>query len=81
MAYARFRTEGSDVYVYEDWRGFLVCCGCGLSANKETQSSLRSEMIAHLKAHLDVGHKVPQSAFEELESEIASSGDAVVKVE
>ena len=79
MAYARFGSDGSEVYVYDDARGFLVCCDCVLSESKEARSVSRSEMIKHLRAHVESGHSVPLSAFAELENEISKLGDAIKK--
>ena len=28
MSYCRFGWGGSDVYVFEHYRGYLTCCGC-----------------------------------------------------
>jgi hypothetical protein len=77
MAYARFRSEGSDLYIYEDVHGYLVCMRCDLSESKETRTSSRKEMIEHMRAHVNAGHKVPQSAFVELEKDMAEFGDKV----
>jgi hypothetical protein len=75
MAYARFRAEGSDVYVYHDVGGFLICVRCGLSDERETRTTSRKAMVEHLKSHLTAGESVPQSAFDELEREILELGD------
>lgn len=77
MAYARFGSEDSDFYVYEDVRGFLICMRCNLSAAKETRTASRKEMIEHMRAHVNAGHTVPQSAFVELEKDIVEFGDKV----
>lgn len=31
MSFVRFGSDGSEVYIYDDVRGFKICCGCGLS--------------------------------------------------
>ena len=77
MAYARFRAEGSNVYVYHDARGFLICVRCRLSEDRETRTKSRKAMVEHLKSHLTAGEKVPQSAFDELEREILELGDEI----
>ena len=76
MAYARFGAH-SEVYVYEDARGFLCCMRCVLSEARETQTKSRSEMVKHLEAHRRAGQKVPDDAMERLKAEIEGSGDVV----
>jgi hypothetical protein len=76
MTYARSGPQ-SDVYVYEDVRGFLCCMRCDLSDIRETHLKSRNEMIEHLEAHRWAGQKVPDGAIEELKAEIVKSGDVV----
>lgn len=77
MSYARWGSEGSDVYVYQHVGGGIECCGCllmpmdGLSQwGAFTRLSFRAqtagEMYAHLGQHRDAGHKVPSSCFEDI---------------
>lgn len=78
MAYARFGPH-SDVYVYEDVRGFLCCMRCDISDDRETRTKSRGEMIKHLEDHRRAGHKVPDEATDELRAEVAKSGDLITK--
>lgn len=78
MAYARFSPD-SDVYVYEDGRGFLCCMRCQLGETDQTRTKSRSEMIKHLEAHRGAGEKVPEDALEKLRAEIAKSGDLITQ--
>src|SRR6266481_2355741 len=43
MAYARFRAEGSNVYVYHDARGFLICVQCRLSDDRKLERNLERQ--------------------------------------
>lgn len=63
MAYVRFcsRSFGaydSDVYVYEHTAGGIHCCSCALQGICFTTDE-PAVMIAHLQAHRDAGHQVP----------------------
>lgn len=31
MSFVRFGSDGSQVYIYDDVRGYKICCGCTLS--------------------------------------------------
>ena len=77
MAYSRFRTDGSDVYILEDSRGFICCMRCSLNGELETRTNTRSEMLAHMEAHRKAGEIVPDYAFENLRAEIATNGDLI----
>ena len=77
MAYSRFKSDGSNVYVYHDVRGFIVCMRCAQSERGEFRAPSRSAMIEHLQRHLLAGEQVPKSTFNESESEIAALGDAI----
>lgn len=74
MSYARFASEGSDVYVYLDVGGYLCCCACGLGASSQ-KIQTTEEMIAHLRKHQEAGDTVPESCFEGLRHD-ASENDA-----
>lgn len=56
MSYCRF-TENSDLYIYPDGFGGLVCCACTLKGSFRTKS--RDKMIAHIRQHKKNGDKVP----------------------
>ena len=74
MSYCRF-SEDSDVYLYPHVYGDYVCCACRL---RETFGSTvlftLEEVLEHLQAHQDVGHKVPEYAFERIKAEIEELG-------
>lgn len=57
MSYARFG-EGSDVYVFAHWGGFVQCSGCALDNVWDYHSA--EEVVAHMRAHIDAGHIVPE---------------------
>ncbi len=74
MSYARFGCDGSDVYVYgsnDGKREFLVCCGCNLGGGAIVSCRTEAEMIAHLLAHREAGHTVPEYTLERLREESA----------
>jgi hypothetical protein len=56
----------SNVYVYHDVNGFIACCGCWIRRRNFYARTERG-MIAHLRRHVELGHKVPAYAFKELE--------------
>jgi hypothetical protein len=73
MSYARFGWGGSDVYVYLDSYGSLVCCGCALTEATAEWPLGRSPhvystdaMLAHLAEHQAAGHTVPESCIADL---------------
>jgi hypothetical protein len=72
MSYARF-SDDSDIYVYPDTgSGKLVCSDCRLSvALNPFSAGSEIEMLRHLDAHSDAGHKVPSGALARLHAEIA----------
>lgn len=62
MSYVRFTEEGSDVYIYEDVRGFVICCGCifgGPEPADDFRTTVLDDMLAHVKRHRDAEHHVP----------------------
>lgn len=58
MSYARLGAFGSQVYVYDDVRGFLCCCFCPLDPN-DFHATSGPAMVAHLAEHRAAGHHVP----------------------
>jgi hypothetical protein len=66
---------GSDVYVYatalpgEDGGRELICADCALLNVSHHHEDSAAGMVAHLLAHRDEGHNVPQSAIDRLLSE------------
>lgn len=73
MSYARFGSEGSDVYVYLDCDGYLTCCGCWL--REPVRAKTTADMLTHLGKHLAAGHVVPRSTIAALEAD-AEQNDA-----
>jgi hypothetical protein len=74
MSYCRF--SDGDVYMYPTNRG-IECCACrlthknanyGLYENKLFDTG--EEALAHLKEHINAGHKVPKYATDRLKEEI-----------
>jgi len=66
MSYAR-RDATSDVYVFSGDGGEIIdCCHCALGPDFR---GTRAELLKHLGAHLQAGHKVPSYLFERLERE------------
>ena len=73
MAYCRFNSTDSDVYVFasrSEGRKCWVCCGCHfnrVNIQEETCFFTPQGLITHLNKHVSVGDKVPQCAFIRLE--------------
>lgn len=57
MSYARFSDE-SNVYVFPHAGGYVQCCGCSLDDVWNYHSA--PEVVAHMQAHVEAGHKVPE---------------------
>lgn len=76
MAYCRW-SEDSDLYVYPGESGF-VCMECPLDGRTKGDFSCPApqEMLAHMHAHIEAGHKVPATATARLSDEIAHGIDA-----
>jgi hypothetical protein len=76
LSYARMSAE-SDVYVYDSGEG-LVCFACTLAEYAaEFRSDSRSQMLNHLRQHVELGHRVPRRAFARLSEELTTAGDQV----
>lgn len=70
MSYARWNCDGSDVYVYGDYRGFYCCQACGLlSGANHYRVDTIAGMIDHLVDHVLAGDCVPNCTFDQLEKE------------
>jgi len=70
MAICLFNHE-SDVYVFYDPRGSVICGSCSLLSTKslsikDLELNTEAEMLKHLWEHVGAGHKVPSFAFEKL---------------
>lgn len=61
MSYARF-SKFSDVYVFPHINGYVTCCGCSLGGDAFYSAA---DLVAHLREHVDVGHKVPAILLDE----------------
>lgn len=69
MSFVRFGSDGSQVYIYDDVRGFKICCFCGLAevtedaAGGQHWGDFRTNdldaMLAHVAEHRAAGHMVP----------------------
>ncbi|MBW3571377.1 MAG: hypothetical protein KY467_09740 [Gemmatimonadetes bacterium] len=70
MAYCRFGRD-SDVYVYAI-EGGVECCRCRLLDGRWFKAPDAAQMMEHLLAHRAAGHRVPESALDELRQELAA---------
>lgn len=62
MSYARFGADDSSVYVFMNRGGMLECCYCSLDPEHHNfEAGATIKMIAHLRAHEQAGHTVPNS--------------------
>jgi hypothetical protein len=78
MSYARWSPGVSDVYVYGDAEGQLVCHDCRLlNFEGDKRCETREGMILHLKEHREAGHRVPESTFSRLRDEAAGTAGGV----
>ena len=73
MSYCRFGSD-SNVYLYDAATGGWHCCACWLSPERNTWLHTLGEVLAHLQAHVDAGHLVPQRAIGYVLEEIAQFG-------
>lgn len=71
ISYCRHNGNDSDVYVYPNIYGGIVC----VCTSQGEVFDKRSLLIEHLKSHLDSGDKVPERVFNRLEKEIIEFGD------
>lgn len=72
MAYARFGSDGSDVYVFRSTRGGYECCGCPrIGQVEDPRFETPGEMADHLEADRAAGYNVPQYAIDRLRKEAA----------
>lgn len=68
MSYVRF-SQDSSVYVYLDVSGYLCCCGCALVDDGSLGLYTTEDMLAHLRAHENAGHAVPERAYMSLRAD------------
>ena len=72
MAYARF--INSDIYIYPHTSGYIECCACWLNEDKDQYSLFignvnitnDDQLRAHLEAHSNAGHNMPESLLQEI---------------
>lgn len=74
MSYCRWTS--SDIFLYQNNNGSIVCCGCQLnSQDGDRLFNSRERAIAHVEAHIAYGDSVPDNVIERLLQEIAEDGD------
>jgi len=69
VSYARFGSNGSDVYVYLDVSGYFSCCACGIGSEDGGYFLTTDSLIAHLREHEELGDTVPPDTYTDLERE------------
>lgn len=67
MSYARF--GDSDIYLYASIGGGMICDMCCLDQREERMMDTYDDAIAHVRKHIDAGHRVPESVIPRLEAE------------
>ena len=65
MAICRF-SPSCDVFVDYSDDGRIECVACRLDERATFRALDQKAMIEHLREHVSVGHKVPDTVFEEL---------------
>ena len=69
MSYCRW--SESDVYLFENISGVWTCQLCLLEDdNRSHEMCSLEEVLAHLEAHKQAGHEVPERAFERVRREL-----------
>lgn len=77
MSYCRWSND-SDIYLYHDSCGYMVCCLCQLDTVPTDRKFIsREKVIAHLETHLAIGDNIPDYVIQELHDEILVKGDAI----
>lgn len=69
MSFVRFGVDGSQVYIYDDVRGYRLCCFCALAkvtydaagdaSWEDFHTNDLDAMLAHVAEHRAAGHVVP----------------------
>lgn len=72
MSYCRL-CEDSDVYLYRTASGLVCCCLCTFApaTNNDVFFDTPADALAHARAHLAAGDRVPERAIERLRKEAA----------
>jgi hypothetical protein len=60
----RYGWPASDLYVYLDCGGYLLCCGCPLGNSFRAYRT--ADMVAHVEEHIRAGHVVRASLITDL---------------
>lgn len=71
--HVRFGEEGSSVYVFLCYTGWLECCACRLRDGNHFVVRETRQMLDHLDAHVDAGHCVPDHALASLKEHAAEN--------
>lgn len=78
MSYCRFCPANnpygwppSDLYVYLDRGGYLLCCGCKLEINFAADRT--ADMVAHVEEHKRAGHVVREDLLPALLADAAEN--------
>jgi (2Fe-2S) ferredoxin len=66
MAICRFGPK-CDVFVDFGEEGRLECVACRLDDRATFRALDKEAMKAHLEEHIDAGHKVPDTVFEDID--------------
>ena len=72
----RYGLPPSDLYVYLDCGGYLLCCGCPLGNSFRAYRT--ADMVAHVEEHKRAGHVVRASLIPDLMAD-AKENDAWIK--
>lgn len=72
MSYCRFGWDGSDVYVYADYRGQFCCCACSLNPSPpiENEGIEPPEWLSPLERMRWHGPLFPDSTYVSTEQEM-----------
>lgn len=65
MSYCRL-SDYSDVYLYPDVDGGVMCCFCRLNDAERIRLWTLEDTLAHIHAHREAGHKVPTGVEEDV---------------
>ena len=76
MSYCRFTRGVSDLYIINTSYGVIQCLGCPLHGSVSIET--RTEMIAHVKEHIEAGHLVPPYVLQRLERELKEYGEYII---
>jgi hypothetical protein len=76
MSYARF--GDSDIYLYASIGGGIFCDMCCLQGEARMMDTY-DDAIAHVRKHIDAGHRVPESVIPRLEAE-RDAGESLLVV-